>query len=182
MNIREIARQNTKNAAEVNFHFRYFISRITTMLDQYREETAGSEHIVEIRSRVPDLLASHGPHIVTFESNNSHVRLYSNQPVGWIYGEVTKAPPLSICKKSFAFRTTNSMRITIIGCYLREGYMSCSELADLIVQDLLIGEIDEKDLDLLGTYKSRKIGRNLILRVTENHVDATEAGEAFGPQ
>jgi hypothetical protein len=153
----ELVEQNYTSAKSAEEFFKSLLAEVDRAVEEVIEsqnqlkKTAGFSTpralvSFEEREHVTD---AHSRDQVVYRSTVGTVRLFHNEPIGWIYGEIEQRTPWTGLRKCFALKPAGSANASeIIGCYTFGGEPTTAGLlAKKIITDLAQGSITKELLD-----------------------------------
>jgi hypothetical protein len=98
-----------------------------------------------------------GRKFIEYRSSIAVLRLYRDEPIGWIYGEVEQYVPWTSLRKCFAvsyvLNGAGGLQPNVVGYYsFGDEFPKASLLADRIIHSLVHGELTEEQLTARSTF------------------------------
>lgn len=155
--IPELVEQNFRGSEAVSAYFKQLIDKLDVFIEQFLEHQKQFQNFPEFCNAVTfdkrnHEIDAHGRAAIEYRSSIAVLRLYCNEPIGWIFGEIEQHVPWT-GRKCFAINpkpnSHTDLSPKIFGCYsfghkFPEAYL----LAKRIIQDLAQGDIREEQLEV----------------------------------
>jgi hypothetical protein len=152
-----LAEQNVSASKRLDQYFGALTEKLDEAIHSFRQEQKAFEEIAEPSSLITfethkEQSDPRGQRFTEYRSSIALLRLYFNQPVGWIYGEIEQFVPWTASRKCFALSVPSdelsNVKPTVIGCYTYgEQLPNVSLLKNSIMEDLTHGKITLEQIE-----------------------------------